>query len=275
MTTPRRDPLHAMFDRYEERTVAETEPPTSGQLRVRLRRRRGAQAAVAGIAMAALAVPAGWALQQAGAQGDPALETAAAGASGGCTEDPVHGQVPTGGEQPTDSGEQPTDDGGDSTPGGEQPTDDGEQPTDDGGDSTPGGEQPTDSGEQPTEEATPSGETPTPGEEGTPCEEQPTPDGEEPTPGDGPVHDTVESVVGDLTVYTDVTAIEGGWEVAVTIRNEGDETSAPYVIVDCTASGVEDVYREVGECASVVLDDEGETLEPGSEHIVIYSVTEA
>ncbi|GAA2259289.1 hypothetical protein GCM10009853_010340 [Glycomyces scopariae] len=66
MSTDRRDPLHAMFHRYAEATVAEAEPPGPGRLRVRLRRHRQIRAGAAGVAVAALAVPASWAFQHLG-----------------------------------------------------------------------------------------------------------------------------------------------------------------------------------------------------------------
>jgi hypothetical protein len=71
MTTPERDPLGAMFDQYAERTAAETTRATGGQLRRRMHRHRTARVAAVGVAAAVLAVPAGWALQNAGASGEP------------------------------------------------------------------------------------------------------------------------------------------------------------------------------------------------------------
>lgn len=71
MTTPERDPLGAMFDQYAERTAAETTRATGGQLRRRMHRHRTARVAAVGVAAAVLAVPAGWALQNAGAADEP------------------------------------------------------------------------------------------------------------------------------------------------------------------------------------------------------------
>ncbi|WP_205324325.1 hypothetical protein [Glycomyces sp. YM15] len=71
MTTPERDPLNAMFDRYAATTAAETTRATPGQLRRRMHRHRAARVAAAGVAAAVLAVPGGWMLQQAGASDEP------------------------------------------------------------------------------------------------------------------------------------------------------------------------------------------------------------
>lgn len=71
MTTPEHDPMNDVFDEYARATAAETRPRSMDQLRRKAAHRRIGHAAVAGVATAVLAVPAGWALQQAGAADAP------------------------------------------------------------------------------------------------------------------------------------------------------------------------------------------------------------
>ncbi|MFG3341943.1 hypothetical protein [Glycomyces sp. NPDC048151] len=192
--------MSAMFDQYAAATAAETTPPTTGQLRSRMRRHRTVRVAAAGVAAAVLVVPGGWALQQAGAtdqgpgpaDGGPDTEVSCAveEPTGEPTDSPAEEQSeswsveeePPGG-WPTEgvSGEVQDVHEDDFEPTGDE-TVKPEDPTDGTGDCAEDpSEEPTDVHESEIEEEPTDSEASEPGEEPTDAGEEPTDQSEEPT----------------------------------------------------------------------------------------------